>query len=419
MMHFQRLSIGAKENHSFETRVYRKGRTVIWLDWHVVVKERRWFINARDVTDIKQVELIRNYIAAVVKQSGEAVYIHNHEGKIISWNRGAERMYGYSEDEALKMKVWNIIPEFLLSVTEDAVDKIMAGEKIESQETKRISKHGKMIDVLFSASVLTDEEDQLKSIAITERDITEQKIADEKIKQLNTDLLSNVRQLETLNKELESFSYSVSHDLRAPLRSLIGYSKILEEDCMDKLDDDNKRTLNIIIRSAGRMNKLIDDLLEFSKFGKGEMRKSEIDTEKLVRTIIDEIDQSIRNRANITLNILLPSYADYNLLMQVWSNLISNALKYSAKNATPQVEIGCSKDGNEVTYYIKDNGAGFDMRYIDKLFGVFQRLHKAEEFEGTGVGLALVQRIISRHGGRVWAEGKVNKGATFFFSLPV
>jgi two-component system, sensor histidine kinase and response regulator len=242
--------------------------------------------------------------------------------------------------------------------------------------------------------------------------------AEAEITRLNLDLQKNLVRLEAMNKELESFSYSVSHDLRAPLRSLIGYSKMLEEDCRDKLNDEDIRTLDTITRNAHKMNKLIDDLLEFSKYGKKEMQKSEIDSEKLVRNIVDEISQSIQHRAKVTLNALLPSYADHSLLVQVWSNLISNAIKYSAKCETPEIEIGCSKEENEITYFIKDNGAGFDMRYVDKLFGVFQRLHKAEEFEGTGVGLALVQRIISRHGGHVWAEGKVNKGATFYFSLP-
>lgn len=241
-------------------------------------------------------------------------------------------------------------------------------------------------------------------VAILFNDITERKKAEE--------------QLEAANKELESFTYSVSHDLRSPIRSLIGYSKILDEDFNEKLGEDGTRILSIIHGSALKMNTLIDDLLNFSKLGKKELQKSEIDTEKLVQSVLDEIGNSFHHKANVKVNQLLPIHADHTLLTQVWMNLIGNAIKYSAKKENPEVEISAYKDNNEIVYYVKDNGAGFDMQYSDKLFGVFQRLHKTEEFEGTGVGLSIVKRIIAKHAGRVWAEGKVNGGATFYFSLP-
>jgi two-component system, sensor histidine kinase and response regulator len=242
--------------------------------------------------------------------------------------------------------------------------------------------------------------------------------ADAQIKMLNSYLQKNLTQLETMNKELEAFSYSVSHDLRAPLRSIIGYSKILEEDCMDKLDAGAKRTLGIIQQNASRMNDLIEDLLEFSKLGKKELHKSEINIHELVQRTVNEISDSNPHKANIKLTSLPIAYADHKLLTQVWVNLISNAIKYSAKKENPVVEIGSHEKDNEIIYYVKDNGAGFNMEYSDRLFNVFQRLHRLEEFEGTGVGLALVHRIINKHGGRVWAEGKVNEGAIFYFSLP-
>jgi signal transduction histidine kinase len=241
-------------------------------------------------------------------------------------------------------------------------------------------------------------------VAILFNDITERKKAEE--------------QLETLNRELESFTYSVSHDLRSPIRSLIGYSKILAEDFNEKLGEDGTRILSIIHQSALRMNNLIDDLLKFSKLGKKELQKSEIDTEKMVQSILHEMNSSFDYKASIKLNQLLPICADHVLLTQVWINLIGNALKYSAKKESPEIEIGNYEENNEIVYYVKDNGAGFDMQYSDKLFGVFQRLHKTEEFDGTGVGLSIVKRIIAKHAGHVWAEGKVNEGATFYFSLP-
>jgi signal transduction histidine kinase len=232
----------------------------------------------------------------------------------------------------------------------------------------------------------------------------------------NTELIleQKNKQLVEANAELESFSYSVSHDLRAPLRSINGYTKILEEDLNDKLDEQGRRTLNRIIHNASRMNKLIDDLLEFSKLGRKELEKSNIDTTKLVKSIVDEM----KPKANVVVDDLIKAQADHALITQVWINLISNAIKYSEKKTNPTVEVGSSLNNGEVIYYVKDNGAGFNMEYSDKLFGVFQRLHKENEFQGTGIGLALVKRIVAKHHGRVWAEGKVNEGATFYFSLP-
>jgi signal transduction histidine kinase len=240
--------------------------------------------------------------------------------------------------------------------------------------------------------------------------------ADAQIKQLNADLQKN--QLEEVNKELESFSYSVSHDLRAPVRALVGFSKMLEESYNDTLDDEGKRMVGVIHRNAIKMGSLIDDLLEFSKMGRQEVRKSAINVADMVKEVISDITDQTEYHANVTINELLPTYADRALLTQVWINLISNAFKYSAKKENPAVEIGSHRDDRYIVYYVKDNGAGFSMEYAEKLFGVFQRLHKASEFEGTGVGLAIVHRIITRHGGRVWAEAKVNEGATFFFTLP-
>jgi len=241
-------------------------------------------------------------------------------------------------------------------------------------------------------------------VAILFKDITERKKAEQ--------------QLEFANKELEFFTYSVSHDLRSPIRSLIGYSKILVEDFNEKLGEDGTQILSIIHQNALRMNNLIDDLLKFSKLGKKELQKSEIDTEKLVQSVLDEVGDSFQHKANVKVNRLPSICADHPLLTQVWINLIGNALKYSAKKEYPKIEIGAYIENDEIIYFVKDNGAGFDMRYGDRLFGVFQRLHRTEEFEGTGVGLSIVKRIIAKHAGRVWAEGKVNEGATFYFSLP-
>jgi signal transduction histidine kinase len=242
--------------------------------------------------------------------------------------------------------------------------------------------------------------------------------AELKIKDLNTSLQKNLQQVESMNKELESFSYSVSHDLRAPLRSIMGYAQILEEDYHDKLDIHGKQALGTIQQNASRMNNLIDDLLEFSKQGRKHLSKSLVSVEELVAKIISDMGTTVKHRAEIEVGELQAVYADHSLLTQVWINLISNAIKYSSKKDAPHIQIGSQESKDEIIYFIRDNGSGFEMTYVDKLFNVFQRLHKSSDFEGTGIGLALVQRIISRHDGRVWAEGKLNEGATFYFSLP-
>lgn len=223
--------------------------------------------------------------------------------------------------------------------------------------------------------------------------------------------------LSELNRELEAFTYSVSHDLRAPLRAVNGYSEMLNEDYGDKLDDEAKRIIENIRHYTRKMGILIDDLLTFSRLGRKELQMRDIDMNELAGSVIAEIKKQGIGNTEITTGRLHPVKADYSLIYQVMLNLISNAVKYSSKKPEPRVEISSVESKGEIIFSIKDNGAGFDMNYADKLFGVFQRLHSQEEFEGTGVGLAMVQRIISRHKGRIWAEGKVNEGATFFFTL--
>ncbi|MBI3898524.1 MAG: GAF domain-containing protein [Gammaproteobacteria bacterium] len=245
----------------------------------------------------------------------------------------------------------------------------------------------------------------------------------EEIQRLNSELERRVQertaQLEASNKDLESFSYSVSHDLRAPLRVIDGFSSILAEDYTAKLDDEGRRVIGIIRRNSGKMGQLIDDLLLFSRLGRNPINTSEVD----MRTIVDEVLADLQVQIAgptpaIQINTILPVHGDRALLQQVWINLLSNAVKFSAGATEPTVTIASYPEGNEHIYYVRDNGAGFDMRYYQKLFNVFQRLHGSDDFPGTGVGLAIVQRVIARHGGRVWAHGETNAGATFYFSLP-
>ncbi|MBI3856230.1 MAG: PAS domain S-box protein [Planctomycetes bacterium] len=264
-------------------------------------------------------------------------------------------------------------------------------------------KDGSEFPVEISLSPLETEEGRFVVSAI--RDVTERKRREGEIQKLN--------------QELESFSYSVSHDLRAPLRTLDGYSRILVEDHSEKLDAEGKRLLGEVMGGALRMGELIDDLLEFSRMGRAAMHPASLDMKELAEAILRELLADCPGRRIETrLGALPPAWGDRTLLRQVLRNLLGNAVKYSSPRDPARIELGGSSDEKENTYWVRDNGVGFEMEYVHKLFGVFQRLHAGDEFPGTGVGLALVQRIVHRHGGRVWAEGAVGQGATFFFTIP-
>jgi light-regulated signal transduction histidine kinase (bacteriophytochrome) len=264
-----------------------------------------------------------------------------------------------------------------------------------------------------------DKGDPIKMMGVV-TEITERKRAEEEVKGLNEALQEHARQLAAANKELEAFSYSVSHDLRAPLRHMDGFAELLQKNSVQLLDERNRRYLTIILESAKQMGQLIDDLLAFSRMGRAEMLNSSVNLDQLVQEVILGLKLDIEGKDIVWQVSPLPNVAgDPSMLRLVFMNLISNALKYTRTRSQVRIEIGhYSEPSGELVVFVRDNGVGFDMQYKEKLFGVFQRLHKSEEFEGTGIGLANVHRIIQRHGGRTWADGKVDEGATFYFSLP-
>jgi signal transduction histidine kinase len=272
----------------------------------------------------------------------------------------------------------------------------------------------------FSAVRRRVERELLQSRDELRREVAERTQQAKEIRNLNAELGNRTTELEATNKELEAFAYSVSHDLRAPIRHVVGYAELLQRNAASALDETSHRYMMTILESAKRMGTLIDDLLAFSRIGRAETRATAVNLDLLVKEALGEVQQDTNGR-NIAWQVsALPDlYGDRPMLRLALVNLISNAVKFTRTRPRAQIEIGClEKNEEEVVVFIRDNGVGFDMKYVDKLFGVFRRLHSTQAFEGTGIGLATVQRIIHRHGGRVWAEGLVDRGATFFLAFP-
>ena len=287
-----------------------------------------------------------------------------------------------------------------------------------NREMRQADRAGMGVEIFFNGRkhFITADRLQILNLLLSTYDAAIQR--NKELNHSQEELRSLNAKLENANKELESFSYSVSHDLRAPLRAIGGFSAMLEEDYAAGLGDEGGRLIRVIRDNTRKMEQLIDDLLAFSRLGRKSISAARIDTGKLVGEVLEEVQAAAERRATVAVGPLPAAHADAALLRQVWINLLSNAVKFSAKREQPAIEVSAYEDGADTVYCVKDNGAGFDMRYHDKLFGVFQRLHSDEEFSGTGVGLAIVKRVVTRHGGRVWAEGKVNEGAAFYFALP-
>jgi K+-sensing histidine kinase KdpD len=272
----------------------------------------------------------------------------------------------------------------------------------------------------FAAAQRRIERDLRRARDRLQVEVEQRRHREEEVRKLNLDLAQRATELEAANKELESFAYSVSHDLRAPLRHILGYAELLQKQASSLLDDKSQRYMKTILESSKRMGSLIDDLLAFSRIGRADAKRMAVDLEQLVKEVVAELGQETKGR-DIAWKIgALPvCYGDRSMLKLVLVNLISNAVKFTQMRTPAEIEIGCvNGKNNEAEVFVRDNGAGFDMQYANKLFGVFQRLHPTEEFEGTGIGLATAQRIILRHGGKIWADGAVDHGATFYFSLP-
>ncbi len=523
-----------------------KDGTFYWVDTTIVPflneqgKPRQYVAIRADITERKRAEGKAAQLVAIVEASDDAIIGNDLEGRVTSWNRGAEKIFGYSAGEMVGTPILRLFPADGREEERQLIATVMRGETAAQFETLRQTKDGRLINVSLTLSPIKDSTGKVVGVSKVARDITARKRIDirfqrlvesnmhgvifwksngqiieannaflgmvgysredleagridwvamtppefvdrdqlalkelaakgsctpfekeyirkdgsrlpimlgaatfedspeegvcfvldiasrkqveEEIHRLNTDLeqrvIERTAELEAANKELEAFSYSVSHDLRAPLRAVDGFSQAVLEDYGPQLPEEGRRHLETIRHGAQKMGTLIDDLLTFSRLSRAQLRKKELNTRKLVQGVLEDLaPQRDGREIEVRIGELPSCEGDPALLRQVWINLLSNAFKYSQKRAAAVVEIGCETKPEGDVWFVRDNGTGFDMRYVDKLFGVFQRLHRAEDYEGTGVGLAIVQRIVHRHGGRIWADAAVGRGATFYFTL--
>lgn len=408
------------------------------------------FLRYKEKTAIDQIKQNNKKFSNLAEglTTGIAIII---EGKKYWINKGFANMFGYSKEELIGIDAGFLLHPDELPRVMPFMDKRLAGENIPAEyETIAIKKDGSQINVHVSAKLITF--DHKQAIQLIVRDVTQHKIEkaellkhrehlEELVQERTKDLVESAKammnltedvnesrrkleevntQLIKANKELESFSYSVSHDLKVPLRALDGFSKTLQEEYANNIDEEGQEYIHLIRDNAKIMKELIDDLLEFSRLGRKKLIKTRVNLHDMFLDVIEDVKRDNKNRLiEFEIQDLKTVYADKKLLKPVITNLISNAVKFTKIQEKAKVQIGCTLYPESTEFFVKDNGVGFNMKYADKLFNVFQRLHTVDEFEGTGIGLALIKRIIDFHGGTVHAEGEVDKGACFYFSIPL
>jgi PAS domain S-box-containing protein len=386
--------------------------------WFSIVRRRveRDLLQSRDELAREVAE--RTQQASLLNLTHDTIFVRDMDDIITFWNRGAQELYGWTAEQAIGKHTHQFLKtDFPVPIDEVRAELLHAGRwDGELQKTKA---DGTRVVVASRWSLRRDQQGRPAAILETNNDVTERNRREQEIRALNEELGERSSELQAINKELEAFAYSVSHDLRAPIRHIAGFTELLQKNAASVLNDKSQRHMAMILESAKRMGNLIDDLLAFSRIGRAETHMTMVSLQQLVQEALSEIAQETEGR-NIVWRVgKLPAcYGDRSMLRLALVNLISNAVKFTRTRPQAEIEIASTNhQQDQIVMFIRDNGVGFDMKYVNKLFGVFQRLHAPEAFEGTGIGLATVQRIVHRHGGRAWAEGSVDKGATFYFSL--
>ncbi len=413
-------------------RIYRRDGQVRWIahGCRAVFGRDGQFMGRRasnhDITERKQAEQELHqayaYNRSLIEASLDPLVTIGPDGKITDVNAATEAATGLARDQLIGTEFSDYFSD---------PDKARAGYQqvfreggVRDYELEIRHRDGRVTPVLYNAAIYRDDAGQIIGVFAAARDISERKRAEAIVRRMNAELEDQVArrtaELEAANRELEEFSYSMSHDMRAPLRAIDGYSKIVLDEHGAQLDDEGRRLQTAARRNAQRMGLLIDDILHFLKIRKQKMTAGDVDIATLAREAFAQLKGSAPAGSPLRLEVgaLPPAWGDWDLMRQVVRNLLSNAVKFSTPERETVIEVGGRAEAQEDVYYVKDNGVGFDMRYADKLFKVFERVHPAGQYEGTAIGLAIVKRIVERHGGRVWAEGKVGEGATFYFSLP-
>ncbi len=369
----------------------------------------------------RELHAAAGYTRSLLEASLDPLVTISPEGRITDVNHATEQATGVGRGALVGTNFADYFTE--PERAQDGYRRVLAEGLVRDYPLTMRHVSGRTTDVLYNASVYRNEGGALQGVYAAARDVTERRRAEAQIRRLNEGLERRVAertaQLENAYAELEGFSYSVSHDLRAPLRAIDGFSRILMDEHRERLDAEGMRLLGVVRDNTVRMARLIDDILAFSRVGRVGMSPSEVDMTALCRPLADVRGAVARGRdVRVEVGELPPARGDSGMLRQVFANLIDNSLKFTRQREAAWIEVGGHVEGRECVYFVRDNGAGFDMQYVDKLFGVFQRLHSSDEFEGTGIGLAIVKRIVERHGGRVWGEGRVGEGATMHFTLP-
>lgn len=377
----------------------------------------RELLEARDHLQLEVAE--RTQQASLLNLTHDTIFVRDMSDVITYWNRGAQELYGLAPEAAIGNRSHDLLQTVFPAPIGEINAELLRTGRWEG-ELKHTKADGTTLVVSSRWSLQRDAQERPVAILETNNDITARRRREDEIQSLNHELAKRSTELEAVNKELEAFAYSVSHDLRAPVRHIAGYTELLQKQASPVLNEKSSRYITTILESAKRMGNLIDDLLAFSRIGRAETQKTQVDLEQLVKEALTEVRQDSEGRQiGWKIGRLPVFYGDRSMLRLVLVNLLSNAVKFTRTRTHAEIEIGSvDQNGDDLVVFVRDNGVGFDMKYVNKLFGVFQRLHQADAFEGTGIGLATVQRIIHRHGGKVWAEGALDKGATFYFSTP-